>query len=63
MSETYQRGEEVVIEGVGKAVVIQCVSGVGGFRVIAKGPWSRANIHGLFDFPIEKVAKSEGRHD
>lgn len=60
MSEKpFEVGESVVLVGVGKCRVHQCFDAAGGWRVVAKGPWSRANVHGLYDFPAEKVVKAD----
>lgn len=58
----FKAGDPVTLPGVGDCVVQQCFYGVGGWRVIAKGPTSRANPKGLYDF-LGSAALNGGREN
>lgn len=55
----FMRGEFVRLKGVkGDCVVEQCVDGVGGWHVIAKGPCVAGNPTGRYDYPVFLVERS-----
>ncbi len=56
----FQVGDKVIVGlgQVGLCVVEQCFMAAGGWGVLAKGRWSRSNVHGLYDLPASDVVKA-----
>jgi hypothetical protein len=59
MTAPFDKGDRVTLKGGIDGVVQQCWLGVGGWRVLVKGPRvPMANPLGLYDFSADNATKS-----